>query len=145
MHKSLAHFGFSGEDTNSKIRSQAIFIRPPSGQDGENFGELATLAFSAHFSSSSPCFQPSSRFTAGLVNENREFRVVILYSPPPHSLSITPVALSVSQSPLFVAERAAAEALLPDTDTQTQTDRHAAFRHQADLPRGRGGRAEPVP
>lgn len=39
--------------------------------------------FSAHFSSSSPCFQPSSRFTAGDVNENKEFRDVIL----PHSLT----------------------------------------------------------
>lgn len=31
-----------------------------------------STAFSAHFSSSSPCFQPSRRFTAGLVKENRD-------------------------------------------------------------------------
>jgi len=30
-----------------------------------------STARSAHFSSSSPCFQPSSRFTAGLVNANK--------------------------------------------------------------------------
>lgn len=30
-----------------------------------------STARSAHFSSSSPCFQPSNRLTAGLVNENR--------------------------------------------------------------------------
>ena len=36
------------------------------------------MAFSAHFSSSSPCFQPSSLFTAGGVNENSEAIVVML-------------------------------------------------------------------
>lgn len=38
-----------------------------------NFLTNESTAFSAHFSSSSPCFQPSSFFTAGLVNENRLF------------------------------------------------------------------------
>ena len=34
-----------------------------------------STAFSAHFSSSSPCFQPSSRLTAGLVKEKSELRL----------------------------------------------------------------------
>lgn len=38
------------------------------------FTRLST-AFSAHFSSSSPCFQPRSFLTAGLVKENRLFRL----------------------------------------------------------------------
>lgn len=38
-----------------------------------NFLTSASTAFSAHFSSSSPCFQPNSFLTAGLVNENRLF------------------------------------------------------------------------
>lgn len=37
-----------------------------------NFFTKESTAFSAHFSSSSPCFQPSSLFTAGLVKENKE-------------------------------------------------------------------------
>ena len=37
-----------------------------------NFFTRESTAFSAHFSSSSPCFQPSSLFTAGLVKENKE-------------------------------------------------------------------------
>lgn len=37
-----------------------------------NFFTNESTAFSAHFSSSSPCFQPSRRFTAGLVKENRD-------------------------------------------------------------------------
>jgi hypothetical protein len=112
------------EEYQLKIRSQAIFIRSPLDYRyaAEISASLATLAFSAHFSSSSPCFQPSSRFTAGLVNENREFRVVILSPPPPHC-SLSLLSLSVSLSPLFVAERAAAEALLPGrTQTDRQTD-----------------------
>jgi len=36
-----------------------------------------STAFSAHFSSSSPCFQPRSLLTAGLVKENRLFRLDI--------------------------------------------------------------------
>lgn len=36
-----------------------------------SFFTRASTAFSAHFSSSSPCFHPSNRFTAGLVKENR--------------------------------------------------------------------------
>jgi hypothetical protein len=32
-------------------------------------------AFSDHFSSSSPCFHPSNRFTAGELKENREVRL----------------------------------------------------------------------
>lgn len=36
-----------------------------------SFFTSASTAFSAHFSSSSPCFQPSRRFTAGLVKEKR--------------------------------------------------------------------------
>ncbi|MEQ2176901.1 hypothetical protein GOODEAATRI_032917, partial [Goodea atripinnis] len=37
-----------------------------------NFFTRESTAFSAHFSSSSPCFQPSRRLTAGLVKENRD-------------------------------------------------------------------------
>ncbi|TNN63506.1 hypothetical protein EYF80_026248 [Liparis tanakae] len=36
-----------------------------------------STAFSAHFSSSSPCFQPSRRFTAGLVKEKRDVMAVV--------------------------------------------------------------------
>jgi hypothetical protein len=43
-----------------------------------NFFTRASTAFSAHFSSSSPCFQPSRRFTAGLVKEKRELRLVMM-------------------------------------------------------------------
>lgn len=42
-----------------------------------NFFTNESTAFSAHFSSSSPCFQPSSRFTAGLVNENSDVMDVV--------------------------------------------------------------------
>jgi len=35
-----------------------------------------STARSAHFSSSSPCFQPRSRFTAGLVNANKLLRLL---------------------------------------------------------------------
>lgn len=45
-----------------------------------NFLTRASTAFSAHFSSSSPCFQPSSFLTAGEVNENREFKLDISIS-----------------------------------------------------------------
>jgi hypothetical protein len=53
------------------------------------FTRLST-AFSAHFSSSSPCFHPSNFFTAGLVNEKRLFRVEIgpLLDDSPSSVSI---------------------------------------------------------
>ena len=37
-----------------------------------SFLTRASTAFSAHFSSSSPCFQPSRRFTAGEVKEKSE-------------------------------------------------------------------------
>lgn len=37
-----------------------------------------STAFSAHFSSSSPCFQPRSRLTAGLVNEKRLLRLLMI-------------------------------------------------------------------
>lgn len=49
-----------------------------------------STAFSAHFSSSSPCFQPSSFLTAGLVNENRLLRLDIgpLLEDSPSSVSI---------------------------------------------------------
>ena len=42
-----------------------------------NFLTSESTAFSAHFSSSSPCFQPRRRLTAGLVNENRLLRLLI--------------------------------------------------------------------
>ncbi|KAL0615290.1 hypothetical protein AAY473_015744 [Plecturocebus cupreus] len=42
-----------------------------------SFFTSESTAFSAHFSSSSPCFQPSSRFTAGLVKEKRELMGVV--------------------------------------------------------------------
>jgi hypothetical protein len=42
-----------------------------------NFFTKESTAFSAHFSSSSPCFQPSSLFTAGLVKEKRELMGVL--------------------------------------------------------------------
>ena len=42
-----------------------------------NFFTRESTAFSAHFSSSSPCFQPSSLFTAGLVKEKRELMGVL--------------------------------------------------------------------
>lgn len=37
-----------------------------------NFFTRLSTAFSAHFSSSSPCFHPSKRFTAGEVKENND-------------------------------------------------------------------------
>ena len=40
------------------------------------FTKLST-AFSAHFSSSSPCFHPSNLLTAGLVKENKLFKLLI--------------------------------------------------------------------
>lgn len=43
-----------------------------------SFFTSASTAFSAHFSSSSPCFQPSRRLTAGLVKEKRLDMEVIL-------------------------------------------------------------------
>ncbi|KAG9351786.1 hypothetical protein JZ751_023037 [Albula glossodonta] len=42
-----------------------------------SFFTRESTAFSAHFSSSSPCFQPSSLFTAGLVKEKREVMDVV--------------------------------------------------------------------
>lgn len=46
-----------------------------------SFLTRASTAFSAHFSSSSPCFHPSRRFTAGLVKENRlDIEVMVLLS-----------------------------------------------------------------
>ena len=41
-----------------------------------SFLTRASTAFSAHFSSSSPCFHPRSRFTAGDVKLNSEFKPV---------------------------------------------------------------------
>merc|ERR1719275_21159 len=43
-----------------------------------NFFTRASTAFSAHFSSSSPCFHPRSFLTAGEVNEKRELRLVMV-------------------------------------------------------------------
>ena len=43
-----------------------------------SFLTRASTAFSAHFSSSSPCFHPRSRLTAGEVKLNRELRLDIL-------------------------------------------------------------------
>ena len=45
-----------------------------------NFLTRASTAFSAHFSSSSPCFQPSSFLTAGEVKENKELSPDIFQS-----------------------------------------------------------------
>lgn len=42
-----------------------------------SFFTKESTAFSAHFSSSSPCFQPSSLLTAGLVKEKRELMGVL--------------------------------------------------------------------
>lgn len=46
-----------------------------------SFFTNASTAFSAHFSSSSPCFHPNSLFTAGLVKENKlvTFMVTLLW------------------------------------------------------------------
>ena len=43
-----------------------------------SFFTRASTAFSAHFSSSSPCFHPRSFLTAGEVNEKRELRLVMV-------------------------------------------------------------------
>ena len=45
-----------------------------------SFFTRASTAFSAHFSSSSPCFQPRSFLTAGDVKENKELRLVMIVS-----------------------------------------------------------------
>lgn len=44
-----------------------------------SFFTRESTAFSAHFSSSSPCFQPSRRFTAGLVKEKRDVMEVEVF------------------------------------------------------------------
>lgn len=56
-----------------------------------SFFTRASTALSAHFSSSSPCFQPSSFFTAGLVKEKRLLRVEMgpLLEDSASSVSIT--------------------------------------------------------
>lgn len=43
-----------------------------------SFFTSESTAFSAHFSSSSPCFHPSSFLTAGDVKEKRELRDVMV-------------------------------------------------------------------
>jgi len=43
-----------------------------------SFLTRASTAFSAHFSSSSPCFHPSSRFTAGEAKENNDPRLMAI-------------------------------------------------------------------
>lgn len=48
-----------------------------------SFFTSASTAFSAHFSSSSPCFHPNSLFTAGLVKENK--LVTFMVTPLGHS------------------------------------------------------------
>lgn len=62
------------------------------------FTRLST-AFSAHFSSSSPCFQPRSFFTAGLVKENRLFRLdmVLLLVVSTSSVSMMLLLLNLSR------------------------------------------------
>jgi len=57
-----------------------------------SFLTSASTAFSAHFSSSSPCFQPNSFFTAGLVNENRLFIDEMVDDERPESNSSTSMA-----------------------------------------------------
>lgn len=54
-----------------------------------SFLTSASTAFSAHFSSSSPCFQPNSFLTAGLVNENRLFIDEMVDDERPESNSST--------------------------------------------------------
>lgn len=57
-----------------------------------SFLTSASTAFSAHFSSSSPCFHPNSFFTAGLVNENRLFIDEMVDDERPESNSSTSMA-----------------------------------------------------
>lgn len=57
-----------------------------------SFLTSASTAFSAHFSSSSPCFQPNSFLTAGLVNENKLFIDEIVDDERPESNSSTSIA-----------------------------------------------------
>ena len=67
----VTHFdGWPGFDSalSSSLRAPFFFF---------SFFTKVSIAFSAHFSSSSPCFQPSSLFTAGVVNEKSEAIVVI--------------------------------------------------------------------
>ena len=62
--------GWPGQDSAaSRVSSAPLFFL--------SFLTRASTAFSAHFSSSSPCFQPSSFLTAGEVKENRELRLVM--------------------------------------------------------------------
>lgn len=56
-----------------------------------SFLTSASTAFSAHFSSSSPCFQPNSFLTAGLVNENRLLIDEIVDDERPESNSSTSI------------------------------------------------------
>jgi len=56
-----------------------------------SFLTRASTAFSAHFSSSSPCFQPNSFLTAGLVNENKLFIDEIVDDERPESNSSTSI------------------------------------------------------
>ena len=48
-----------------------------------NFLTRVSTAFSAHRSSSSPCFQPSSRFTAGDVKLKRELSPALIWEEMP--------------------------------------------------------------
>lgn len=57
-----------------------------------SFLTSASTAFSAHFSSSSPCFHPNNFLTAGLVNENRLFIDEIVDDERPESNSSTSIA-----------------------------------------------------
>lgn len=57
-----------------------------------SFFTSASTAFSAHFSSSSPCFQPNSFLTAGLVNENKLFIDEMVEDERPESNSSTSIA-----------------------------------------------------
>lgn len=68
----VTHFdGIPGADSARSRSSMAPFRF-------FNFLTKLSTAFSAHFSSSSPCFQPSNFFTAGLVNENKLFKFDIV-------------------------------------------------------------------
>lgn len=64
-----------------------------------SFFTRLSMAFSAHFSSSSPCFQPSSFFTAGLVNENRLFSLDIAVGD---CISMSSVSIVASVLTIFV-------------------------------------------
>lgn len=66
-----------------------------------NFFTKLSTAFSAHFSSSSPCFQPSNFLTAGLVKENRLLRldIVLLLDDSTSSVSIVAVKYNWCLSP----------------------------------------------